>query len=88
MYRQGYKDYSKRFCKTKDYNEIRDLVYNTNLQFFFIKPLHDKAREIISRVDFEELAMSNLSTLGFGKRDFVQAYDAIAQEILKADTEN
>lgn len=86
VYRQGYKDYSKRFYKTNDYNEIRDLVYNTNLQFFFIKPLHDKAREIINRIDFEELALSNLSTPGFGKRDFVQAYDAAAQEMLEAET--
>ena len=75
LYRQGYKDYSKRFHNPEDYNEVRDIVYNTNLQLFFIKPLTTHARQVIDNMDFNELAMTNLSTPGFGKKDFVWCYE-------------
>lgn len=74
VYRQGYKDYSKKFFKDRDYQEVRDIINNTNLQLFYIKPKTQEAREIIMNMDFEELAKRNLSTPGFGKRDFIQYY--------------
>lgn len=72
-WRQGYKDYNKLFSRD-DYNELKDMVYNTNLQFFYIKPLNEKAREIILNMDFNKLAKRNMSTPGFGKGDFVAYY--------------
>ena len=74
FYRQGYKDYSKRFVDPDDYDEVRHLVYDTNIQLFFVKPLTDHARSVIDAMDLDELAKTNLSTLGFGKRDFVWWY--------------
>ena len=77
VYRQGYRDYSKRFHNPEDYAYVKRLVYETNIQFFFIKPLHDQARDIIEEMNFEELAMRNMTTPGFGKRDFVEMYTEI-----------
>lgn len=74
FYRQGYKDYSKRFVNPDDYDEVRHLVYDTNIQLFFVKPLTDHARSVIDAMDLDELAKTNLSTPGFGKRDFVWWY--------------
>ena len=56
------------------YDEIKDKVENTNLQFFFIEPLNEQARKIIYNMDFNQLAKRNLSTPGFGKADFVGYY--------------
>jgi hypothetical protein len=72
-WRQGYKDYNKFFTR-EDYDEIKDKVENTNLQFFFIEPLNEQARKIIYNMDFNQLAKRNLSTPGFGKADFVGYY--------------
>lgn len=74
FYRQGYKDYSKRFVNPDDYDEVRHLVYDTNIQLFFVKPLTAHARSVIDAMDIDELAKTNLSTPGFGKRDFVWWY--------------
>lgn len=72
-WRQGYKDYGKIFTRN-NLQEIRDIVNNTNLQLFFIKPLNDEAREIILSMDFNSLAERNTTTPGFGKGDFVSYY--------------
>lgn len=74
FYRQGYKDYSKRFVNPDDYDKVRHLVYDTNTQLFFVKPLTDHARSVIDAMDLDELAKTNLLTPGFGKRDFVWWY--------------
>lgn len=73
-WRQGYKDYNELFYKEKDYEKVKNMVENTNLQFFFIKPLTDQARIIILGMDFNALAERNTSTPGFGKGDFVSYY--------------
>jgi len=72
-WRQGYNNYNEIFTHD-DYEKVKDMVYNTGKQFFFIKPLNEKAKKIISLMDFNELAKRNLSTPGFGKRDFVSYY--------------
>ena len=81
VYRQGYKDYTKKFFREQDYEEVKDAVENSTIQFFFIEPLTEQAKDIIlNKIDFEELASRNLATPGFGKADFVSAYT----DILKA----
>ena len=72
VYRQGYKDYSKLFTKA-DKEEIVEMMRN-GIQFFFIKPLSDTARNIILKMDFNNLAARNTATPGFGKADFVSYY--------------
>lgn len=72
-WRQGYKDYNNIFTR-EDYDWLRQQVYTTNQQFFFIKPLNDKARKIITQMDFNALAGRNTATPGFGKGDFVSYY--------------
>ena len=72
-YRQGYKDYTKLFDRT-DYNFIKDRVYNSSDQFFFMNPLTDEAENIIKLIDFENLANQNTTTRGFGKADFCAEY--------------
>ena len=47
VYRQGYKDYSHRFRNHDDYEEVRRIVYEMNIQLFFIKPLTEHARQVI-----------------------------------------
>ena len=79
FWRQGYKDYTKVFTKADDYDEVRDIVYGTNLQIFFVKPHGDEARERILRMDIPALAASNLSTPGFGKSEFVAEYMRIKE---------
>ena len=74
FWRQGYKDYTHVFTKADDYDEVRDIVYGTNLQLFFVKPNSGDARERILRMDLTRLAASNLSTPGFGKGEFVAEY--------------
>lgn len=72
-WRQGYKNFNELFTR-KDYDWLYNQVYNTNQQFFFIKPLNEKARAIISKMDFNALAERNTATPGFGKGDFVSYY--------------
>lgn len=49
-------------------------------QFFFIKPLTDKARAVILNMDFNHLAERNTSTPGFGKSDFVSYYTELTDK--------
>lgn len=79
-YRQGYKDYNKIFYKDKDYAELKDIVYNTNIQIFFIKPKDEKIRERIINMDLNILAKRNMTTPGFGKADFVAYYEELFKE--------
>ena len=81
FYRQGYKDYSKRFVNPDDYDEVHHIVYDTNIQLFFVKPLTEHARNVIDAMDLEELAKMNLSTPGFGKRDFVWFYQVTEKQM-------
>lgn len=74
VYRQGYKDYSKLFTKENDYDFIKDRIYNSSDQFFYMKPLNIQADKIITSLDFFELANMNMSTPGFGKADFVEYF--------------
>lgn len=80
-WRQGYKDYNQVFTRA-DYQWLKEQVYNTNLQFFFIKPLNQTARKVIEQMDFNKLAKRNMSTPGFGKGDFVSYYEEV-KHILK-----
>lgn len=80
VWRQGYKDYNKTFSR-KDYDWLKEQVYTTNLQFFYIQPLTEKARMVISKMDFEKLAKRNMSTPGFGKGDFVAYYQEIEKTL-------
>lgn len=73
-WRQGYKDYSHRFTKEKDYDELKNLMETTNLQFFFFEPLTEEAEQVFLAMDFDALSKRNMSTPGFGKGDFVQYY--------------
>ena len=73
VYRQGYKDYTRIFTKD-DYDMVYDMMLN-NIQFFFIKPNNQKARDFILRkADFTALAARNTATPGFGKADFISYY--------------
>lgn len=72
IYRQGYKDYSKLFVRD-DKEKVVEMMRN-GIQFFFIKPLNDTARNVISKMDFKNLAARNTSIPGFGKADFVSYY--------------
>lgn len=73
VYRQGYKDYTRIFTKD-DYDKVYDMMLN-NIQFFFIKPNNQKARDfILHKVNFTALAARNTATPGFGKADFVSYY--------------
>lgn len=80
FWRQGYKDYEKVFEKKADYDEVRSIMYDTNLQLFLIKPLTNEARDIILSMDRDALARQNLSTPGFGKADFVGEYIRLKNE--------
>ncbi|MCF0125096.1 MAG: hypothetical protein HUJ68_04955 [Clostridia bacterium] len=75
-WRQGYKNYNEIFTR-EDYDWLREQVYNTNLQFFYIKPLTKKSREVINKMDFNKLARRNMRTPGFGKGDFVAYYNEL-----------
>jgi hypothetical protein len=75
-YRQGYKDYNKIFTR-EDYDWLKEQVYNTNIQFFFIKPKTEEARKVIGEMDFDKLSKRNMATPGFGKGDFVAYYEEI-----------
>lgn len=74
LYRQGYKDYDKIFIREEDYDFIKERMENSSDQFFFIKYISEESPEIVSRINFEELAYKNTTTPGFGKADFVQEY--------------
>lgn len=50
FWRQGYKDYTKVFAKEDGYDEVRDIVYGTNLQISFVTPHDDEARERLLRM--------------------------------------
>lgn len=80
FWRQGYKDYSHVFTKAEDYDEVRGIVYDTNLQMFFVRPNSDEARKRILRMDLPALAASNLSTPGFGKGEFVAEYMRLKEQ--------
>lgn len=77
VYRQGYKDYSLRF---KDKKEVEEKMENSSDQFFFIKCEDEKLLEQIENLDFNELAMMNTTTPGFGKEDFYRYVIAKKQE--------
>lgn len=79
FWRQGYKDYSKVFKNPEDYDEVRRIAYETNLQLFLVKPLTDDARRRILSMDLGALASQNLSTPGFGKGEFVREYMRICE---------
>ena len=72
VYRQGYKDYNKKFFQSDKQEIIEEM--KKNIQFFFIKPKTNKSRKIIYSMDFKNLAARNTSTPGFGKADFVSYY--------------
>lgn len=82
-YRQGYKDYNKLFYQ-KDKDEIISLMSGKDngkkVQFFFIKPKTEEARNIILKMDFNNLAARNTSTPGFGKADFVSYYQELLEK--------
>ena len=44
---------------------------------FFVKFLNQKAKDIILKMDFNNLATRNTSTPGFGKGDFVSYYEEL-----------
>lgn len=73
-FRQGYKDYRRIFTKTSDYQWLKQQIETTSDQFFFVKPLTDRARQFCLTYDFDALAQAGISTKGFGKSDFVDAY--------------
>lgn len=77
-WRQGFKDFNSTFTRD-DFEWLKQQVYTTNQQFFFIQPLNDKARKIISKMDFNQLAARNTATPGFGKGDFVNYYMELEQ---------
>jgi hypothetical protein len=77
-WRQGFKDFNSIFTRD-DFEWLKQQVYTTNQQFFFIQPLNDKARKIISKMDFNQLAARNTATPGFGKGDFVDYYMELEQ---------
>ena len=80
-YRQGYHDYNQLFSR-EDYDYIKiKMTATKKQQFFFIEPLNDKAKKIISLMDFNALAERNTSTPGFGKGDFVSYYTELEQNI-------
>ena len=80
FWRQGYKDYTQIFENPRDYDEVRRIAYETNLQLFLVKPLTEEADKIIIGMDREALAMGNLSTPGFGKGEFVAEYERLKRE--------
>lgn len=80
VYRQGFKDYTKKFFQTDKQtviNEMSGKATGKKVQFFFIKPLTKQARKIVMDMDYERLAMGNTSTPGFGKADFIMAYEEL-----------
>lgn len=79
FWRQGYKDYSQVFRNPGDYDEVRRIAYETNLQLFLVRPLTDDARQRILSMDLGALASQNLSTPGFGKGDFVAEYMRVCE---------
>lgn len=74
FWRQGYKDYSRVFRNPEDYDEVRRIAHETNLQLFLVRPHGEEARRRILSMDLGALASQNLSTPGFGKADFVAEY--------------
>ncbi|WP_205852848.1 hypothetical protein [Mycoplasma phocoeninasale] len=74
VHRQGYYDYNIKITDPKKLVE--------NRQYFFIKILNEKAREIINRIDFEKLSKSNTQVYGFSTTDFVEEYKRLKGEKL------
>lgn len=75
IFRQGWHDYNKLF-----YSEDKDEVIKRmgdGQQFFFVKFLSQKAKDVILKMDFNNLAARNTSTPGFGKGDFVSYYEEL-----------
>lgn len=85
-YRQGYHDYNKTFSRN-DYDYIKRCMTGEETgkkqQFFFIKPITETSKKIISSMDFNALAERNTSTPGFGKGDFVSYYEELKDAALK-----
>lgn len=73
VFRQGYKDYHHLFTK-EDFDKVEDIIQNTNIQMFLMKPNTEEAKKFIQQADFENLAMRNTTTPGFGKADFISYY--------------
>lgn len=73
VYRQGYKDYNILFTKD-NYSQIKEKM-NNNIQFFFMKPRTEAAKNFILHADFTALAARNTATPGFGKADFISYYE-------------
>lgn len=80
VYRQGYKDYNKIFTRENDFTEVEDIIQNTNIQMFLMKPNTEAARQFILNADYEGLALRNTSTPGFGKADFISYYNEYNQK--------
>lgn len=81
-YRQGYHDYNHIFSR-EDYDYIKDkMTGDKKQQFFFIEPLNEKSKQIISMMDFNALAERNTATPGFGKGDFVSYYLELANTLV------
>ena len=85
-YRQGYHDYNKTFSQN-DYEYIKRCMTGEETgkkqQFFFIKPITEVSKKIISSMDFNAMAERNTSTPGFGKGDFVSYYEELKDIVLK-----
>lgn len=79
-YRQGYKDYNNIFTR-KDYDQVENLVMNTNIQLMFIKFNNNVSKKIFEKMDLNKLAKGNLSTPGFGKADFISYYEKIKKDL-------
>lgn len=71
--RQGYYDYSLRI---KDKNDCR-----YNVQYIFFKVKNPKAKDILARINFEELAKKNTTIPGFGKADVIQEYERLEKQL-------
>lgn len=81
IYRQGYKDYNDIFTR-KDYDKVKDLVLNTNIQLMFIQFNNNISKQVFDTMDLNQLARGNLSTPGFGKADFIFYYENKKKDLL------
>lgn len=75
VFRQGWHNYNYLYY-SKDKKEIIKRM-NNGQQFFFIKFSNQEAKDIVLKMDFNNLAARNTPTPGFGKGDFVSYYEEI-----------